>query len=190
MNPDDLADLVREWKEIELRTLTLAVDTAQKRSRAQASVWLIYGLNACLAVLLLSAIVLLVRSPTPTFFTWLGVVLAMIASFVPFSVRQLTQLKEVDRLLKGAPADTVRARLGLLRAELVAWDVRYILLGVPLFAALLGWLWWLGASHPVHLPLFVGMVAFCAYGRWWRVPNLEREISELDALLRDLEEDG
>jgi hypothetical protein len=49
MNPDDeLADLVREWKEIDMRTIELTLDTAEKRWHARSDARVMIGTNVAL----------------------------------------------------------------------------------------------------------------------------------------------
>lgn len=188
--PIDLADLSRQWKEIDMPVLKMTAETGRMQASAHTSVWLmraiLAGLGLCTGVML---------------FTGLGGSSAALAgalaygaatiAFGVFARRQSREVTAADTLLaEGTPAQVLQARITLLDTELHAWTSTGSLLierlGFPLVVLCATGLWWAGMMAgwvPASVAVF--FAAFAAWGRV-RVPRLRAQRAQADQMLQQL----
>lgn len=191
---NDWDDLGSTFKEVDVKTISLAVDSGRLQQRASSSVWMMWWLNAMLALFMALAALTWALDPTsPRKLLILLIHVAFAGGMLAFTLRQRRVLHRADELLLGPTADVVRGRIDLLDLELHAWVGRLATaflvaglaaaLGLAVFGALSG----STAAIAVGAVLFAGLAAFAAYGHRVRVPSLTAEIDELRQLVGELE---
>lgn len=192
---NDLEDLANTFKEVDVSAISLAVDSGRLQQRNKASLWMIWGMVALVAGAF--ALATLTWLLDPTSLRKVAVVALMgvwLASITLFARRQQSAWGEASEALLGSGADVVRGRIQLLDMELHAWNGRIatgsLLAGLAVSVASIG-VGLLIAHRGMALTgvaTTFGVAAFGLYGYRVRVPLLTREIAELQALVRELEE--
>ena len=191
-DPLDLDALAREWKEIDMKPVQMALDTGRLRSSYTAGFVLMAGIAGMLTVTL-TAWPFFAPVPEPALRLAVGACIGtLLAIFLAFFRRQWLAVRRADALLTGTPVELVRGRQALLEVELHAWTglaARFsefwlapgavVISGVFALEGLMPW------AVPVLAAAFV--LGFSLYGRLSRVPALTREIADLDALATSLE---
>lgn len=186
----DLEALGQEWRETDMKTIEMALETAKLRREVTWG----FGLMTAIALFVGGSVFRLAfvaSTPWATRLPGVIVVGAFLVLFLRFFRRQWLAVRAADGLLTGTPAGLVKGRQALLETELYAWasrPARFCELLVGPGGVLLAAAWWWIGNVSAWLPvvLAVGLVSFSAYGRLHRVPTLRREIAELEELAASL----
>ena len=186
----EMEALRREWRNIDMKTIEMALETGQLRGKFTWSFVLMTAFTLTFGYMLIS---LALQTTRPWSDRMPGLVFVGVCTvaFLWFFRRQWRAVQAADALLTRTPIDLIHGRQALLEAELYTWDSRVArfceLLVGP--GAVLGAtvLWWFGHA-PAWLPLVmaVPLTSMSAYGRLHRIPCLHAEIAKLERLARAL----
>ena len=186
----DMEALRREWRNIDMRTVELALETGKLRREFTWGFVYMTGMLLLFGYMLIS---LALQSARPWSDRLPAIVIVGLCAAAGLWLfrRQWRVVQAADALLTRTPIDLINGRRTLLEVELFGWDSRFARICELLVGpgALLGFtvLWWLGHA-PVWVPpgTAVCLVSYSAYGRLRRIPWLRREIARLDELARAL----
>ena len=186
----DMEALRREWRNIDMKTIEMALETGKLRGKFTWSFVLMTALTLSLGYMLIS---LALQTTRPWSDRMPGLVFVGVCAvaYLWFFRRQWRAVQEADALLTRTPIDLINGRRSLLEAGLYSMDSRFARICEWLVGpgAILGAtvLWWLGHA-PVWVPpgMAVGVASVSAYSRLYRIPRLRAEIAKLDELARAL----
>ncbi len=186
----DMGALCREWKETDMKTIEMALETGKLRREVTWTFVLMTAI-ALLAGGSLFRLVFAASTPWTTLLSGVIVVGVSLVLFLRFFRRQWLAVRAADALLTGTPVELVQGRQALLEVEFYAWtgrSARFAELLIGPVGILFATAWWWIGTVSVWLPvaLALGLVSFSAYGRLHRIPRLRQEIAELDALVATL----
>lgn len=190
----DLSAFIHEWKEIDMSTLNLAVDTGRMQVRARALVWI----NRALLVGQFSALGWMgwrvaqgAPGAAPLSLWMLGALIV----FIPVSRWVERSVRRVDEALaRGSAAEVLDARARLLRMAVHDIDSRGARAVIAFAALAIGALFVIAprGALPLYLPvgLAIALTATVIWSRVVRLPRLRRELEAVEALRRELAEDA
>lgn len=191
MNEDlDLEALGQEWRELDMKTIEMALETGKLRREVTWGFGLMTVIALCLGGSLLG-LAFVASTPWRERLPGVAVVGLCLVLFLWFLRRQRQAVLAADALLTGAPVDLIRGRRALLEIELYAWNS-------PLarFFELLAWAggillatawWWMGSvSGWWLLAIALALACLSAYVRLHRIPRLRLELTELEDLATSL----
>ena len=191
---EDFTAFINEWKEIDMSTLNLAVDTGRMASRAAGLVWMNRTLMAALLIAL-GGVGWQIHLGNPQGWSLMYLVLAMLIVFVPLLRWQERALRSARQALgQGSAAEVLEARSRLIRTALqdvqsrpaiAVQAVAVLATGAMAVMAARGDLAW-------GVPLATGTAlgALLVWTYTVRLPRLKRERDIVEALRRELLAEG
>ena len=186
----EMEALRREWRNIDMKTIEMALETGQLRGKFTWSFVLMTAFTLTFGYMLIS-LALQTTRPWSDRLPAIVIVGLCAAAGLWFFRRQWRAVQEADALLTRTPIDLINGRRSLLEAGLYSMDSRFARMCEWLVGpgAILGAtvLWWFGHA-PVWVPpgMAVGVASVSAYSRLYRIPRLRAEIAKLDELARAL----
>lgn len=187
---DEFTSFINEWKEIDMSTLNLAVDTGRMASRAAGLVWMNRTLMAALLVAL-GDLGWQIHLGDPRGWSLLYLVLAMLIVFVPLLRWQERALRSARQALgQGSAADVLEARSRLIRTALQDVQSRPAIAVQAAAVMATGAMAVMSARGDLAwgIPLATGtaLATLLVWTYTVRLPRLRRERDLVEALRREL----
>ena len=191
---EDFTAFINEWKEIDMSTLNLAVDTGRMASRAAGLVWMNRALMAALLIAL-GGVGWQIHLGNPQGWSLMSLLLAMLIVFVPLLRWQERALRSAQQALgQGSAAEVLEARSRLIRTALqdvqsrpaiAVQAVAVLATGAMAVMAARGDLAW-----GVPLATATALAALLVWTYTVRLPRLKRERDIVEALRREFLAEG